>query len=168
MREAGVPGAGLALLHAQDAEDRANRNVHVDVAGAIQRIGDDQVPTRCVGKDDRVLELFARDSGAVSAASQDGEQGFVRDDVELLDALTLNVRLPGPTEDVGETRASHAPGDQLGGQADLVEERREHARRAGHLEHALQNERLERGASARRIRGAPGSFGHRCPSLVDD
>ncbi len=132
----------------------------VDVARAVQGIGHDQIAALCTRKDHGVLQLLARQTGAMASTTEHGNQGFVRDDVEFLDAFPLNVRLARPAEDVGEPGPPNPSGDQFGGQADLIQERREETRRAGHLEHALQNERLEGCSGVRRVGWSPGSFGH--------
>ena len=81
------------LRAAQHREDRADRDVHVDVGRAIQRVEEQQVlALREVRRDRvRVLHLLGGERGEVAAPFVGLEQDLVREHVELLLHLALHV-----------------------------------------------------------------------------
>ena len=108
------------MVAAEDRENRADADVDVDVAGAVERIEDDDVfPELAIALDDHgIFVFFRRHDGHVAAVAQKLQQRLIRDDVELLDLLALDVRFARDADDAGQSRAANLSRDDLGGQRD--------------------------------------------------
>src|SRR5690606_16455146 len=104
LQEVVVAGRGDAVGAAQHREDRAHRDVDVDVAGAVQGIEQQQVVAARVGVGNRVavLHLLGRAGGEVAAPGVGLEQDLVADDVQLLLRLALDVAGAGIAEHAAE------------------------------------------------------------------
>ena len=115
-----VARAGRVGLAAQDRKDRADADVHVDVARAVERIEDDDVLAvlAVALDDDRLLVLLRSHDRHVAAVAQAVQQRLVGEHVELLHRLALHVLLAGRAEDVDQPGPADLRGDDLGGQRD--------------------------------------------------
>jgi hypothetical protein len=91
----GVGGGG------QDREDGADRQVDVDVAGAVQRIEGHQHAADAAGGLEGV-QLLRGEGGDGRAGLERVRQDVVGDQVELLLLFVLHVDGPGDTEDAGQ------------------------------------------------------------------
>ena len=104
-------------LTAQDREDRADADVDVDVAGAVERIEDDHVlamPAVALD-DDRFLVFFRGHDGDVAAVAQTVQQRLVRKHVELLHGLALHVGSFRRTQHIHQPGPANLRGDHLRG-----------------------------------------------------
>ena len=102
---------------AQDAEDGADRDVDVDVAAAVQRIGQQHVFAlrAAVGHDVNRVHFLAGHRRKVAAPLVGFNQHFVADDVELFLQLTLEVGGSGGAEHIAQGPLVHGDGDALAG-----------------------------------------------------
>ncbi len=117
LQEIGHGHAGFGLSLAQHAEDRADADVHVDVAGAVQRIEHQQVFTlRVTVRDDvDAVHLLAGHCRQVTAPFVGLDQHRVGDDVELFLDLALHVFRLCRTQHATERALVHGLADALAG-----------------------------------------------------
>ena len=77
-----------------DAKDGADVHTSVDVAAAVQRVKDDAVLALIsVLDDDGILQLLRDEYGALAGRTEGVNHDVVREHVELLLLLALDVRL---------------------------------------------------------------------------
>ena len=103
--------AGRVGLAAEDREDGADADVDVDVAGAVERVEDDDVLAVLRGRAATTIGLvvlLGGHDGDVAAAAQAVQQRLVGEHVELLHGFALDVLLAGGAEDVGQAGAADA------------------------------------------------------------
>ena len=90
-----------------DAEDGADGNGDIDVAGAIDGIEADEVGVSIVVRDgDDVLQLLARHRGHEVRLPEVALEGALSFDIKALDRFALNVDFSGASQHAGE--AGHA------------------------------------------------------------
>ena len=122
----GVDGAGAA--DAPHGEDRADGAVDVEVRGAVERVDEDDVLPRrgrdglVLGEAGREVHLLGDDGRDELPVGEGLEEDVVREGVELLLLLALDVRPAGGTEDLGEARAGEDARDPLPRERELREE----------------------------------------------
>ena len=106
---------GVVGRVAQHREDGADRDVHVDVGRAVERIEQQQEATLGIVERDLVhrLDLFRGHSGKVAAPLVGLQQDLVGDDVELLLRLALHVVGAGLAEHAGERALGNVDADRL-------------------------------------------------------
>ena len=107
-----------------DAEDGSYRRVHVDVRRAVERVEEDGVLTHWIlGWNRYDVIIFFRahhtDSAGVLQAIL---QRLVGENVQLLLLLTLDVLNAGRAQNVHQAGTADRRGDDLGRQADVVQE----------------------------------------------
>ena len=97
-RVARAGGVGIA---AQNGEDRADADVHVDIARPVERVEHHDVfaVLAVALDDDRVFVLLAGHDRHVAAVPQELHHRLVGDHVELLHLLALDVHLAGDADD---------------------------------------------------------------------
>ena len=97
LQEIGLFHTAVALGHLEHAEDGADADVDLDVAGAVQRIEQQQVFAFWVAVGHHVdgVHLLAGHGGQVAAPFVGVDQHLVGDDVELLLHLALHVFAAG-------------------------------------------------------------------------
>ena len=110
-----VTGLAIALGAAQHGEDGADRNVDVDVAGAVQRVEYQQVGTFRVLAGDLVgvVHFLGGHAGQVAAPLVGFEQDLVGDHVELLLHLALYVLAVQAAQHAAEGAFGHLVADGL-------------------------------------------------------
>jgi hypothetical protein len=129
-----------------NAEDRADRDVHVDVRRSIEGVVDDNViPSReLVGNRDESLVLFRRQACNQPGMIERPVDDLVREHVELLLGLTVNVLVAGRPHDIDESSLVHLPADHLRGKSDVLEKTGEGAGRSRKLPLLLDEEARNR------------------------
>src|SRR5258706_1450283 len=127
-------------------EDRAHGDIDVDVRRAVERIEKKAILSAAkVGRDVDDSRLFLGSHGAEAPTMIDSlDDDLVRQDVELLLCLALNVLEVGRAEYVRQSCASHLVGDHLGGEGKIVQQARELARRFGMQLLLLDDKTLDR------------------------
>src|SRR3569623_767897 len=117
----------------QDREDRAHRDVDVDVARAVERIEQQQVlALRVLRGDGQDLVHFLRGHAREVARPVGGfDHHIIGDHVELLLILALHVLGAGTTQHARERALVHGVRDHFGGGDDIVEQQSELAGGAG-------------------------------------
>ena len=121
---------GLAVLAigglraAQHREDGADRNVDVDIGGAVQRVDEQQILAALVrlGDRHRTLDLLGGERREVAAPDVGLHEDFVGEHVELLLRLALHVVGAGAAQPVGERAFVDAGADRLAGARDGLEQ----------------------------------------------
>ncbi len=117
LQEVFVARRGDVVRAAQHREDGADRDVHVDVRAAVQRIEQQQIVAALEGVGNRlaVVHLFRRQAGEVAAPGVGFEQDVVRQHVELLLRLALDVAGTGITEHTAQCTLADRDRDGLAG-----------------------------------------------------
>ena len=90
-----------------DAEDRADRDVHVDIRGSVQWIDEHHVLAGAVNgvvKGDVVFIFFGGDPAYLAAGAQGTDENFIREDVQFHLVFALHILISCLPEDV------HKPG----------------------------------------------------------
>src|SRR5690606_17959355 len=133
-------------------EDGADRDVDVDVRGAVERVHQDDVAAGAVvGLDgDGLGVLLGADEAALAAAAEGADELFVREDVELLLGVAGGVLPAGLAEDLPAAGPSYAAVCDHRGEGDVREEPGGLPRRARHDSLPLDDElfvRLELAAA---------------------
>ena len=110
-------GAGRG--RAQHREDAAHRHVDVDVGRAVERVEDHNVvpAVGLLDRDGEVL-LLGRDHARAARRAQRVAEDLVRDDVELLLVLALDVGRAREARQVGDPGAVDERRDLLAGRGD--------------------------------------------------
>ncbi len=105
-----------------NGEDRADRHVHVDVRGAVQRIeNQDILPLRKLLRNRQNVLGFLGDHATKGSGMIQGPEDHVLSiQVELLDTFALDVGITRASQDVHDTGLVHFPRDNLGSQGDRV------------------------------------------------
>ncbi len=112
-----VTGFTVALGAAQHREDGADRDVDVDIAGAVQRVEHQQVGTFGVLAGDLVgvVHFLGGHAGQVAAPLVGFEEDFVGDHVELLLHFALHVFAVQAAQHAAEGALGHLMADRLAG-----------------------------------------------------
>ena len=129
LEASGAPAGRDAVV---DREDRADGHVDVDVGRAVEGIEQEHVgpDVEPVGDGDDAVALLRDHAAEVPGVVHRLEDDLLRECVELLDLLAVDVLLAGAPEDVDEPGHVDLARDDLGGERDVVEERGEAARGA--------------------------------------
>jgi hypothetical protein len=119
-------------------------------------------------REHRFIELFARDDTAMTAPLEHVEEDVVGERVELLDLLALHVRFARVAQEIREARRADSRVDDADRERDVVQKRRELARRPRRRVHPVKNVLAEgrshdRGAKRRNA----GVLGHGVPVFPD-
>ena len=109
-------------LGTQDAEDRPDGDVDVDVARAIERVEANDVLSG-LAEHPGLLELFAGDHRAPAAPLEHRAEDVVGEGVELLHLFPLDVRLAGVSKQPGEPGRSDTRVNDPEAEGDGVEDR---------------------------------------------
>jgi len=125
-----------------DREDRADRDVRVDVRRAVQRVEQQDVVPRgeLLGDRDQVLGLLGGHHAQMPPVVHRVHHHVVGVDVELADFLAVDVLGARHAEDVDEARLADFAMDQLRGERDVVQDAGQLAGRAGVLPLLLEDE----------------------------
>jgi hypothetical protein len=101
----------------------SSRDVHVDVAGPVQRIEQHNVLRLAAELLDDVgfVVLLGDHQAHVAAVTEALDDGLIGDLVELLNQLALDVGIAGRAENAEQTGPPHAILDDPGGQGDARE-----------------------------------------------
>lgn len=82
-----------------DTKDGTDVDTGVNVGRTVERVKHDAVATAVTGvDDDRVLVLFRDEDGALAGSAERVDHDVVREDVELLLVLALDVGGTGDTD----------------------------------------------------------------------
>ena len=117
LQEVGFNAVALRTHAGEHREDRADRDVDVDVRRAVERIEGDQV--RAHGAVFRNahhgFDFFAQHAADRARARDRLDEDVVADHVELLLVFALNVRGAGGTQNARERAVAHLEADRLAG-----------------------------------------------------
>jgi hypothetical protein len=110
-----------------DGEDGPDGHVDVDVRGPVQGVEDQDVVSgrEPIRNGEDLLRLLGDHAAEVSGVVEGVVDHVLGEHVELLDLFSVDVAVPGPSEDVHEPRLVHLPADHLRGQGHVVEEVRQ-------------------------------------------
>src|SRR6185437_14302215 len=114
---------------AQDREDAPDRDVHVDVGRAIQRIEQQQVAAARKVRRDRIglRHLLRHQPRELSSPLVGAQENLVGQQVQFLLRLPLRVLRAGRAQRIVEGALADQRGDALAGQANIVHQGREAA-----------------------------------------
>ena len=115
LHEIGLGGRGGALGAAQHREDRADRDIDIDVGRTIQRVEEQQETTARVIGGDRadLLDFLGGHRRQVAAPFVGLDQDVVGDDIELLLGLTLHIVTASLAQHAGEGALGNIDGNGL-------------------------------------------------------
>ena len=131
--------------HPQHREDAADREVHVDVGRAVQRVEDQQViAVLALGRRDRRIHLLGGERGGVPAPFDRAQEDVVGGHVEALLPLALRVGGARLAEHAGERAAADQGRDRLAGERDREQQAVQLAGGAGEAAPLLDEELGER------------------------
>ena len=103
-----------------DGEDRAGRDVAVDVRRAVERVERDAEAARVLLRhDDRLLVLLGDEDAARARLDERVDEEVVREDVELLLVVAGRVLLARHAEEVGDARLRARARGRLAGEREL-------------------------------------------------
>ncbi len=107
-----------------DGENRADVDIRVDVAGAVERIEQNDVSAFVAGiRDHMRFFVFLRDQQAdVAAITEAAHQRAVGDLVQLLHFLALDIHFARGAHDVRQAAARNLRGDDFAGEGDAGEQ----------------------------------------------
>lgn len=131
---------------AVDRKYRADRNVNIDVRGAVERVHADQVfavVTPLLVKQDYIVVLFRCHAAAFAAGQQFGHKRVVRIDIQFLLLFALHVHRADLPQNVGQSRFVHLAVNLLGRYPDMVQKSRQLSRSAGKLGLFLNNKLIQ-------------------------
>jgi len=111
----GVVLAEAGIRAAQHREDGADRDVHVDVAGAVQRVEDQQIGALRVfaGNLVSVVHFLGSHAGQVAAPLVGFQQDFVGEHVELFLHFALHVLAAGAAQHAAQRALGNLVADRL-------------------------------------------------------
>ena len=137
-RDLGGPGlqevlCGERLAHGRDApddaENRADADVHVNIGRPVERIDQHDVladsALAVLAAQHKVLPLLGSNSAHALPCGKDAHERVVREDVEFLLLLVLNVGVPGRPENRSQTCAVDLLVHDFGRHPDVGEQPRE-------------------------------------------
>ena len=155
MQEVGLHHIGAGVGAAQDGEDAAHRDVHVDVAGAVQRVKHQEVFAARVLRRDLVGQVHFLGGHASQVAGPFGalDEDLVAQHVELFLGLALHIDAGAASgvvvaHDAAQLAKGPGPGNRLAGDGNVQDQGIEVAAGVGKAAPLFNEELGQRGAVA--------------------
>jgi siderophore synthetase component len=150
-------------------EDGADRDVHIDVRAAIERVEHEHVLAVRIARGDRddLVVLLARHHADMAARLDAADERAVRHVIELLHRLALDVHGTCRTEHISQARLRHLAADDAAGEREALEEPGEITARTRDAALTLEDVAIECPAKFVGACGCDGSVRHAADDSFD-